>query len=119
MVAGGHSLAEIVGENGLGVDQLQSASLGQPHEADAPVVIGREAITQIIGSAAGQVGACIERLMANQHTIQEGTGGQLPGGTQATMTQKLPSLIHQVGLTVEYSRIACITLAPLGLRHSL
>ena len=71
MVAGGHPLGEIVGEDELGVVESQVAPLGTSHEADAPVVVGRETVAEVVRLCAGEVGAYVEALVTDEHPAEE------------------------------------------------
>ena len=69
MVASGHTLCEVVGEDELGVVEHKGTTLGTTHETDAPVVVTREAVAKVVGNGAGEVRAGVETLARRQRGL--------------------------------------------------
>lgn len=105
MVLCGEPFAKIIGEDKACVEETQTALFCPLHDADAPVVVGRVAIDKIVGRTLGNVGADIETLVADEHTLEEGFGGQLLGSLQTAVAEKVPLVVHPVGLTIDYGII--------------
>lgn len=71
MILHTHPSLQIVDHYSMHVAQRKMALLGLFHYADAPVYIGRQMITQVIGIVSCKVGASIKSLMAHQHPLSE------------------------------------------------
>lgn len=71
MVAGGHAFCEVVGEYGVGVVDAEVSTFGLTEESYTPVVVGRKTVTQIVGSKACEVCACVETLVTDEHAAEE------------------------------------------------
>ena len=115
MVAGGHALGEVVGEDEAGVVEGEVAALGIAHEADAPVVVGGETVAEVVGDGAGEVGARVEALVAHEHSAEETLPGEVLGSLQTAVAQEVAFVVHEVGLAIDDSRAACGVVAGVEL----
>ena len=79
MVTCRHSLVEIVGEDEVGIVQGKCSALCPSHEPDAPIVIARKMVAEVIKRSTGEVGAGVETLVADKHSPLETVRGELLG----------------------------------------
>ena len=106
VVAGGHALGEVVGEDEVGVVEGELAAFGSSHEADGPVVVGREAVAEVVGFGACEVRADVEALVADEHAAEEALGGEALWCREAAVAQEPAFVIDEVGLAIDDSRTA-------------
>jgi hypothetical protein len=71
------------------------------HDTDAPVDIGRVSIFLIIGCGNGEVGASIESLMTDEHTLTEGLPGEMLRGRKTTGMEEMTIGIDNVRVAVK------------------
>ena len=102
MVLVGHASVEIVDHHLRQTQQCQMLAFGTLHDAYAPVDIGREAVAQVVGFGLGEVGTCIESLMAHEHAMTERTPREIVGRSQATGMQQLSLIVNYIGVAIEH-----------------
>lgn len=118
MVLGRESFAQVVGEDEVGVEEAQATAFGSFHDTDAPVVVGRVAVTEVIELGTGNVGAHVETLVADQHALEKGLCGQMFGSLQPAVAQETSLIIHEVCLAIDYGVVDLVAL-PSHLFHYL
>ena len=94
VVARGHSLAQIVGHDGVGIEQRQPLMLSFAHDANTPIEVGRESVLKVVVEMTSQVCAGKESLVTHEHAVAERTPTETFGGRQTTRTKKMTFVIH-------------------------
>ena len=84
----------------------EGAPLGTTHDANAPIVVAREAVAKVIGIGAGEVCAGVEALVADKHAAEETIGSQTLWRREATVAQEPAFIVHEVRLAIEHGRQA-------------
>ena len=69
-----------------------------------PVDIGRMPIACVVLQVLGDVGAGIESLMADKHTLPEGAPRELFGRLQTSRMEETSLAVNDIGASVEYGR---------------
>ena len=102
MVLVGHASVEIVDHHLRQTQQCQMLAFGSLHDAYAPVDIGREAVAQVVRFGLGEVGTCIESLMAHEHAMTERTPREVFGRNEATGMQQPALIVNYIGVAIEH-----------------
>ena len=74
-------------------------------DADAPVDIGRIAVLLVVWRGDGEVGACIEGLMADEHTVAEGLPREVLRGRETTGMEEMAVFIDDVRVAVKHGGV--------------
>ena len=98
-----HAAIQIVDHNSMDGTQNEAFLLGHFHHTDAPIHVGREAKLQAIRRALCKVCAGIKGLMAHQHAPFEVAPRQVFGRHEAAMAQKMPRVVHNIGVAIEHT----------------
>lgn len=96
-----HATVKIVGHDDIGIDHRKAEGMPLLHHADAPVIVGGEAIAEIVEILTGNVGAGKECLMAHQHAVLERLPRELTRRTQMALAQEAALIVHNVGVTID------------------
>ena len=104
MIAGGLPFFEIARHHAAHIPKWQPTSLGLFHHAYAPVHVGREAVTGVVGRGAGNLAKGIERLMAHQHTVAERAPREFLRGGKPPMAQETVVVVNDVGIAIDHCR---------------
>ena len=98
-----HSALKIVAQHEVAVEQRAVLPVCLLHHTDAPVDVGTQPKAQIVWGGFGDGGQGIERLMADQHAVQERPPRELLGRGEATAVEKASLVVDDVGVAVEYT----------------
>ena len=104
MVEGGLAFFGIVGNDHVEVVEGNVFLGGGFHDADAPVDVGRVAVTKVVGCGNGKVCTGVEGLMTNEHAVTERFPGKVFGGSETTVMQETAFTIDDVGIAVKNGR---------------
>lgn len=115
----GKTLAEVIGEDEMCIDNAVTTTLGMLDDSNAPIVVSRVAILKVVGEEAGNVCTDIERLVADEHAHEETLSSEMFGRLKSAVTQKITVIVHEVGLTIDNGRIEATVLPVKSLYQSL
>ena len=118
MVKSGLSLLHIQCHHPLYPSQRSFPALCLAHHANAPVDIGRVAVTRVVRYLAGNIAACIEGLVAHQHPFAERPPSEMVGWREPPVAEETPLGVHHIGIAIEHGR-PCSVIAQCGVHHLL
>ena len=101
MVEGGLAFFGIIGNDHVEVVEGNVFLGGGFHDADAPVDVGRVAITKVVGCGNGKVGTGVESLMADEHAVTEGFPVEVLRRRETTMVEEVSFGVYDVRVAIK------------------
>ena len=107
-----HAFVKVVGQYKMSIDNPYATTLCTTYDTNAPIEVCGEAVAEVVLFLLGEVGADIERLVADAHPVAECVGRELLRRREAAAAKEVPLIVNQICVAIEDGCVSVLTFHP-------